>query len=84
MSSLNVSGFTTLFNNATCMSDLNINGALYCSSIDSATTLGLTNSLNSLSSYSNLNITDSQSTSTTIFNNLNSLSTYSYLNISNL
>jgi hypothetical protein len=84
MSSLNVSGYTTLFSNATCMNNLNINGALYCSSINSETTLGLTNNLNSLSTYSNLNISNLQSTSTTIFNNLNSLSTYSNLNISNL
>ena len=84
MSSLNVSGYTTLFSNATCMNNLNINGALYCSSINSETTLGLTNNLNSLSTYSYLNISNLQSTSTTIFNNLNSLSTYSNLNISNL
>ncbi len=32
-SSLNISGYTTLFSNATCMNNLNINGALYCSSI---------------------------------------------------
>jgi hypothetical protein len=84
MSSLNVSGYTTLNNNVTCMNNLNINGALYCSSVNSATTTDLSNNLNSLSTYSNLNISNLQSTSTTIFNNLNSLSTYSNLNISNL
>ena len=40
--------------------------------------------MNSLSTYSSLNISNLQSTSTTIFNNLNALSTYSYLNISNV
>jgi hypothetical protein len=84
MSSLNVSGYTTLFSNATCMNNLNINGALYCSSINSETSTSIFNNLNSLSTYSNLNISNLQSTSTTIFNNLNSLSTYSNLNISNL
>ena len=83
-SSLNVSGYTTLFSNATCMNNLNINGALYCSSINSETTLGLTNNLNSLSTYSNLNISNLQSTSTTILNNLNSLSSCSILNVNSL
>jgi hypothetical protein len=84
MSSLNVSGYTTLNNNVTCMNNLNINGGIFCSSINSSTTTVLTTNLNSLSTYSNLNISNLQSTSTTIFNNLNSISTYSNLNISNL
>ncbi len=84
MSSLNVSGYTTLNNNVTCMNNLNINGAVFCSSINSSTTTVLTANLNSLSTYSNLNISNLQSTSTTIFNNLNSISTYSNLNVSNL
>ena len=41
LSSLNVSGYTTLLNNTTCMNNLNINGALYCSSVNSATTTNL-------------------------------------------
>ena len=84
MSSLNVSGYTTLNDNVTCMNNLNINGGIFCSSINSSTTTVLTTNLNSLSTYSNLNISNLQSTSTTIFNNLNSISTYSNLNISNL
>ncbi len=56
MSSLNVSGTTTLNYNVICMNNLNINGALYCSSINSTTTSVLSNALNSLSSYSYLNI----------------------------
>ena len=83
-SSLTVSGHTTLINNVTCMSNLNINGAIFCSSINSSTTSELSSNLNSLSSYSSLNISNLQSTSTTIFNNLNNASTYSSLNISNL
>ena len=35
-SSLNVSGYTTLLNNTTCMNNLNINGSLYCNSVNSA------------------------------------------------
>ncbi len=42
MSSLNVSGYTTLNNNATCVNNLNVNGALYCSSINSTTINNLT------------------------------------------
>jgi len=83
-SSLTVSGHTTLINNVTCMSNLNINGAIFCSSINSSTTSELSSNLNSLSSYSSLNISNLQSTSTTIFNNLNNLSSNSSLNISNL
>ena len=57
MSSLNVSGYTTLNDtilngNATCMGYLNINGALYCSSVNSSTTTELTSNLNSLSTNS--------------------------------
>ncbi len=50
-SSLNVSGYTTLINNVTCMNNLNINENLY-----SNTTSTLTDNLNLLSKYSNLNI----------------------------
>ena len=71
-SSLTVSGHTTLINNVTCMSNLNINGAIFCSSINSSTTSELSSNLNSLSSYSSLNISNLKTTSTTIFNNLNS------------
>ena len=96
MSNLNVSGYTTLNDtilngNATCMGYLNVNGVLYCSSVNSSTTTELTTNLNSLSTNSMLLInghttstSNLNSTSTTIFNNLNSISTYSYLNISNL
>ena len=42
MSSLNVSGYTTLNNNATCMSNLNVNGDFYCTSINSTTINNLT------------------------------------------
>ena len=52
LSSLNVSGYTTLLNNTTCMHNLNINGTLYCSSVNSATTTNLQANLNSLSSQS--------------------------------
>ena len=42
MSSLNVSGYTTLNNNVTCMNNLNVNGILTCSSINSTTINNLT------------------------------------------
>jgi hypothetical protein len=83
-SSLNVSGYTTFNNNVTCKSNLTVDGALFCSSINSSTTTVLSSRLNSLSTYSYLNISNLQSTSNTIFSNLNSISTYSNFNISNL
>jgi hypothetical protein len=83
-SSLNVNGYTTLNNNVTCKNNLTVDGALFCSSINSSTTTVLSSSLNSLSTYSSLNISNLQSTSNTIFSNLNSISAYSSLNISNL
>ena len=78
MSNLNVSGYTTLNNNVTCVGNLSVNGVLY-----SSTTTNLNNNLNSISSYSNLNISNIQSTSTTIFNNLNSFSTSTILTLNN-
>ena len=51
-SSFNVSGYTTLLNNTTCMNNFNTNGAFYCSSINSATATNLQANLNSLSSQS--------------------------------
>jgi hypothetical protein len=83
-SSLNVNGYTTLNNNVTCKNNLTVDGALFCSSINSSTTTVLSSSLNSLSTYSSLNISNLPSTSNTIFSNLNSISAYSSLNISNL
>jgi len=57
-SSLNVNGYTTLNNNVTCKNNLTVDGALFCSSINSSTTTVLSSSLNSLSTYSSLNISN--------------------------
>ncbi len=59
------------------MNNLNINGALVCSSFSSDTITYLTSNLNSLSSYRYLNISGTNEI-------LNSLSSYSYSNISEI
>ncbi len=52
MSSLNVSGCTTLNNEGTCMNNLTVDSVLFCNSVNSSTTTELTSNLNSLSSNS--------------------------------
>jgi len=66
VSSLNVSGTTTLSNNATFLSSLNVSGNLTCSNINSPT-------INNI----NTNISALQTTQTSILNNLNSSLTVS-------
>jgi hypothetical protein len=85
-----ITSYNLTSNNATILSTLNVGGSvigpntILSINILNATTTTILNHLNSLSTYSNLNISNLQSTSTTTFDNLNSLSTYSSLNISNL
>jgi hypothetical protein len=98
MSSLNVSGPTTLNNATTINSSLNVVGNITTSglsvfninsnlnSLSSYSFLnisGISNNLNSLSTNSVLSINNLNSTSNSIFNNLNSLSSSSILSINN-
>ena len=64
--------YAIFYNDITCLSDINCSGLSVC------------NSINNLSSQSNLNISNLQSTSNTIFNNLNNLSTNSIFSINSL
>ncbi len=70
-SSLNVSGYTTFNNNVSCMNNLNVNGALFCDSINSTTTAILSNNLNNLSTSSILSISNLNFTSTSLLNKTN-------------
>ena len=89
-----INSYNLTTNKATILSTLNIGGHIIGSgtgltnliygNIINKPDLASTANLDSLSTTSTLNISNLQSTSTTIFNNLNSLSTYSNLNISNL
>ena len=69
-----VNAYNLIANKVTILSSLTVNGS----------TLATDTNVNNLSTYSALNLTNLQATSTTTFNNLNNLSTYSALNISNL
>ena len=72
-----INSYNLISNNATILSSLNVGGSIIgpntISSI-STTSTSIINNLNSLSSYSYLNINTTNT-------NLNSLSNYSYLNI---
>jgi hypothetical protein len=78
--------YAIFYNNTTCLSDFNISGlSVYNSLINGAlTSTSIIGNLNSLSTYSNLNISNLQSTSTSLFTNLNSLSSATILNANNL
>ena len=69
--------YALFFNDISCLSDINCSGlSVYNSLINaSSTSSTILGNLNSLSSYSYLNISSTN-------NNLNNLSSYSYLNIS--
>ena len=77
--------YAIFYNNTTCLSDINCSGLSVYNSIigGTAASTSILGNLNSLSTYSKLNIDNLNATSTTLLTYINNLTNPSTLNVNN-